>query len=469
MPLRTMMLLVTALLLPLSSQGSPVVDITTHGALGDGKTLNTKALQAAVDQCAAQGGGKVVVPAGTFLTGSVELKSNVTLSLGPGAVLRGSGKIDDYPPIAFRHNELGQTRSLLWAMNQTDIRITGEGTIDLNDGAFFDFNQYRTNLTLSSGVELDERQRHETEASLAGPRPTQPIFFHRCQRLRADGVTIRNAPCWTITFSVCRDIHVSHLTVANNLRTGNCDGLHFCGSKNAAITDCIFSCGDDCIAITGITDWDEVAENFVIANCIMTSRSAALRLGHQASKVRNVAVNNLVIRDTNRGFAMFARDKGWVENVRIHNVVLETRLFAGGWWGKGEPLVLCAAGSGHIQNISVSNVRAESENGILVIGQQQNIRDVELRDCSFTLRYGRNRPLFKPMFELSPMPAIPAPDPKLQIPWLYATDVQGLRAANVRCSRANGEPEYSIDPLVSKVERLDVTACHPGSNLSTKP
>ena len=138
MTLRTMILL-GVLLLPITGRGSPLVDITTHGALGDGKTLNTKAIQAAVDQCAAQGGGTVVVPPGTFLSGTVELKSNITVSLSPGAILRGSGNIDDYPPIPFRHNELGQVRSLLWAIGQTDLRITGSGVIDLNDPAFIDF------------------------------------------------------------------------------------------------------------------------------------------------------------------------------------------------------------------------------------------------------------------------------------------------------------------------------------------
>lgn len=464
-----MMILVTALLLPLISQGSSIVDITSHGAVGDGKTLNTKALQSAVDDCAAKGGGTVVIPAGTFLSGSVELKSHITLCLGPGAVLRGSDKMEDYPPTGFRHNELGETRSLLWAIDQSNIRLTGDGTIDLNDGAFIDFSQYRSDPALASGVELDERQRQETVASHARPRPTQPIFFHRCERLLADGVTIRNAPCWTVTFSVCRDIQASHLRIANNLRTPNCDGLHFCGSKNVTVTDSIFSCGDDCIAITGITDWDEVAENYVIANCIMTSRSAALRLGHQASKVRNVAVNNLVIKDTNRGFAIFARDKGWVENVRIENVVMETQLFAGGWWGKGEPLVLCAAGSGRIQDIAVSHVRAESENSILFAGQNNNIREVELRDWSLTLHYGRNRSLFKPLFELWPMPPIPSPDPKLQIPWLYAADVQGLRAANVRCVRAEGEPDFSIVPVTNGLENAGFSGCQPFDNPSTQP
>jgi polygalacturonase len=335
-----LMILLAALLCPISGRGSATVDITTHGAIGDGKTLNTKAIRAAVDQCAAQGGGTVVVPAGTFLTGTVELKSNITLSLSPGAILRGSSNIDDYPPVAFRHNELGEVRSLLWAIGQTDLRITGSGVIDLNDAAFIDFSQYRSDPGMASGVDLDEAQRQETVASHARPRPTQPLFFRNCQRVRIDGVTIRNAPCWTITLAMCRDVKLSHLTIDNNLRTPNCDGIHCCACKDVIITDSLISAGDDCIALTCITDWDEVCENVVVANCIMTSRSAAIRIGHEASKVRNVNVSNIIVNDTNRGIAIFVRDRGWVENVRIDNALLQTRFIAGGWWGKGEPLVL---------------------------------------------------------------------------------------------------------------------------------
>jgi hypothetical protein len=126
-------------------------------------------------------------------------------------------------------------------------------------------------------------------------------------------------------------------------------------------------------------------------------------------------------------------------------------------------LVLGARGSGRIEGICVSNVRAESENSILVVGQEKNIRDVELRDWSIKLKYGWNRPLFKPLYELSPAPNIPAPDPTRHIPWLFATDVQGLRAAEMRCARAAGEPDFSIDPVTAAVEHLDVTGCHPGS------
>lgn len=457
------MILVTALVLPQSSMGSPVVDITTHGAIGDGKTLNTMALQAAVDQCAAHGGGAVVVPAGIFLSGSVELKSNVTLSLSPGAVLRGSGKIEDYPPIPFRHNELGQVRSLFWAIDRTDLRITGSGVIDLNDPAFIDFSQFRSDPGMASGAALDDAQRQETVASHAAPRPTQPLFFRQCQRVRIDGVTLRNSPCWTITLALCDDVKVSHLTIDNNLRTPNCDGIHCCACKDVIITDSLISAGDDCIALTSITDWDQVCENIVVANCILTSRSAALRIGHQASKVRTVLASNLIVKDTNRGIAIFAGDKGWVENVRIDNALIQTRLFAGGWWGKGEPLVVCARGSGRIEGISASNVQAECENSILIVGQERNIRDVELRDWSIKLKYGRNRPLFKPLYELSPAPNVPAPDPARHIPWLFAADVQALRATNVRCARVEGEADFSIDPETARVDQLDLTGCHPGT------
>lgn len=423
------------------------MDVTQYGAVGDGKTLNTQAFQSAVDACAAKGGGVVCVPPGVFLCGSVELKSHVTLHLGEGCVLRGSENLEDYPPIPFVHNELGAVRSLLWAMERTDLRITGCGSIDLVDRAFIDFDQCLTDSVIGSGVAYNERQRQESTAKHLA-RPTQPLFFHRCERLRIDGVTIRNAPCWTITASVSRDIKISHVTIDNNLRTPNCDGIHCCSSRDVIITDCVFSCGDDCIAVTGITDWDAISENIVIANCVMRSRSAAVRLGHQASKVRNVVVSNLVVNDTNRGLAIFAGKDGWVENVSISNLVLETRLFAGNWWGKGEPLVISARENGRIAGVAVRQVMARSENGIVIAGEHVNIRDVELSDWSLSIGYGRDRALFKPLFDLWPAEPIAAPDPAKQIPGLYAEGVLGLRAIRLRCSRAGTDHSFATDPLV---------------------
>jgi polygalacturonase len=451
------MLLLSVVLLGRVGYAERVVDITSHGAVGDGKTMNTRALQAAIDQCVASGGGTVVIPAGIYLSGSVEMKSNTTLSLSPGAVLQGSGSIADYPDVPFRNNELGTVRSLLWAIGQTNVSVTGSGTIDLNDSAFIDFTQYRSDPAMASGVELNASQRQETVASHAPPRPTQPLFFHKCQRLRFDGVRIINAPCWTLTASLSRDIKITHLTIDNNLRTPNSDGLHFCGSKEIVVSDSVISAGDDCIAVTGITDWDAVSENIVIMNCVFRSRSAALRLGHQASKVRNVIVSNLVIHDSNRGIAVFANNKGWVKDVIISGLVMDTRIIAGAWWGKGEPLVIAAGGTGTITGVSVSQVRAESDNGIVICGENENIRDVELRDWVVKTRLGANRALFKPLFDLQPLPSIPSPDPSKHIPGIFAKGVNGLRISNLRCSHTEGEP-VSNEPLTNGVSNLRLSA-----------
>ena len=420
--------------------------------------MNTKAIQRAVDDCAGKGGGMVIIPAGVFRSGSVEMKSHVTLFLLPGCVLRGSDNLDDYPPNPFHHNEMKETRSLLWAIGKIDIRITGGGEIDLNDCCFIDYEQFRSDEGMAHEVVFNERQREESTAKDL-KRPTQPIFFHDCQGLRMDGVTVRNSPCWSITASCSRDIKITSLIIKNNLRAPNSDGIHICSSRDVVISDSIFSCGDDCIAVTGITSWETISENIVISNCIMTSRSAALRFGHLASKVRNVVVSNLVITDTNRGIAIFAGKCGWVENVVISNVLMDTRQIAGAWWGKGEPLVISGEDTGRIDGISVNNVRSFSDNGVVIASQNASIRNIELRDWILELRFGNNRALFKQMFDVLPGNPIPSPDPARHIPSIYAIDVNGLRIRNFLGSRKAEGIIFSIEPITNRVTGLELKDC----------
>jgi polygalacturonase len=435
--------------------GGQTFDIRDFGAVGDGKTMNTESIRKAVESCAAKGGGKVLIPSGTYLTGSVELKSNVTLVVGEGAVLRGSDSLDDYPFIPFQHNELGKTRSLLWAIGKSGIGIEGSGIIDLNDHPFMDWDSHPPD-GLSTGHPLSEANKLETTARFLD-RPTQPIFFHNCERLRINGVTIRNAPCWTITASLCRDIKIVGITIDNNLRTPNSDGLHFCGSRDIVVADSVFSAGDDCIAVTGITDWEAVSENIVISNCTMRSRSAAIRFGHKASKVRNVVVSNLTIHDSNRGIAIKAGDGGWVKNLLISNIVTHNRIIPGRWWGKGEPLVIATDGTGLISGVSISQVRAESENGIVIAGREGSIRDVDLRDWTLKTRLGVNRALFKQVFDVQPAEPIPAPDPAKHIPGIFVAGVDGLRVWNLRCS--NESDAISVEPVIERSSGVRMSEC----------
>lgn len=439
--------------------------ITDYGAAGDGSQVNTSPIQAAVDACVSNGGGTVVVPRGVFVTGSVELKSHITLHLEQGATLRGSGDLADYPPNGFRHNEFRDTRSLLYAIGCSDIRITGDGEIDLNDDPFMYWDRIKRSPETERDVPLDGLQLADAVVENR-PRPTQPIFFHDCRRVRLDGITIRKSPSWTVTVSTSSDVKIHGITIDNNLRVPNNDGIHFCACRDVIVTDSVFYCGDDCIAVTGITNWEGVSERIVIADCTMTSHSAAVRLGHLRSKVRDVVLTNLAITDSNRGIGIFAGDDGFVENVVASNLIISTRLVAGAWWGKGEPLVICAAdsSSGRIEGISVTNVRARVENPIIIVGDKGNVRNVALSDWDMSISYGGNRELFKPVLDLQPAAVRPAPDPNERIPWLYAQDAAGIRLRNIRACRDLSERRtFAIEAAIRDVHGLEEVNVVPGS------
>lgn len=405
--------------------------VADFGARGDGKTPDTGALQAAIDACARQGGGTVSLPAGTYLSGTLELKSHIVLRLEPGAVLRGSGDLKAYRDNGFKHNEMGATTSLIYAIDRTDLRITGGGVIDLNDQPFMHWDQPRPALPPGEAAKLSDRQWKECVVQPA-QRPSQPLFFQNCRRLRLDDITIRNAPCWTLSINSSRDIRIDHLLIDNNLVVPNNDGIHFCSSQDIAVSDCIIRTGDDCLAFTGITAWDGVCERIAVTNCSLSARSAGVRLGHLASKVRNAVFSNLIITDTNRGFAIQAGDGGWVENIQVSNVVMDTRIICGEWWGKGEPLVIATSGSGRIRDVSFSNIRARSDNGIVVVGSRHSVGAIALQDWDLTLRYGLNRPLYGRFIDLQPAPTRPALDAEKRIPWLYAADVGELLVRDIR-------------------------------------
>lgn len=408
--------------------------LTDYAAHCDG-SLWTRALQAAVDACAAQGGGVVVVPPGTYLSGGVELRSHVTLEITEGAVLQGSPDLSDYPVVPFVHNEFKEVRSLLWAIGQRDIRLRGAGVIDFNHPAFMEMDQPDLRDRDAANYPLyNERQRSEMTV-VAKARPSQPIFLHDCERVGVEDLLLRQSPCWTLTLSASREV---------------------------IITGCVFRCADDCVAVGSITEWDRPSENVVISNCTMISRSVAVRIGHLASKVQNVVCSNLVISDTNRGLLICAGDGGWVRNIMASNIVLHTHLFAGFWWGKGEPLAIMAAGSGRIESVSVSQVRGESEGGLVIAGPAGSIRDVALDHWTLRLSAGGNRPLMGGWIDLQP-----APCPVLEqgrIPWLYADGVQQLQLRNVWATlNKKDASRYSIAPIVQNSSEVE------GVVLSTTP
>ncbi|WP_434691759.1 glycoside hydrolase family 28 protein [Hungatella sp. SB206] len=389
-----------------------MINIMEFGAVGDGVTLNTESIQAAVDR-ASETREAVMIPCGVFITGTVNLKGT-SLYLESGAVLKGSENLDDYPEQDYIHNELGALRAMLIIRDCDHVTIEGSGTIDFSGRAFYDTSARNVP---DSRVPFNDEQISECTYPI-GQRPNECLFFHNSQNIVVRGIKIIDAPCWTISFHECENIKVIGLTIDTDLNMPNNDGMHFCSCKGVIVSDCNISSGDDCIAISGITNWEKPCENIVITNCILRSCSKAIVIGYIYSCVRNVAISNCIIKESNRGLCIMCNDESsLVENVRVTNMIIDTVIRAGNWWGNGEPIFMMAvkhdyhiAANQHpeyktdcaIRNVCIDGVSCTGENAIGIIGQNGNIREVELKNINYVRKPSKNLSLKGETFDFSP-------------------------------------------------------------------
>ncbi len=435
---------------------SPIsqINILDHGAKADGVTKNTAAIQRAID-AAALSGGTVLIPAGVFLTGSLNLKS-ASLYLEPNAVLKGSPDLADYPPIGYRHNEMGEVTSLLYSMNTAGIRISGSGTIDFNGSVFYD--PARPNIPDYLKQPLTPEQVAECTYSYTR-RVNQPMFFYNVEGLSIEGLTLLDSSCWTMSFSHCRNVVVRSLTINTSLNIPNNDGMHFSACNGVFIQGCHITSGDDCIALSSITDWATPCENFIISDCILHSCSKALVLGYMYSHVRNVVVNNCIIHASNRGFSiMSGAGVGRVENVTVNNLSIDTRIRAGNWWGNGEPIFLMgiehdngglssiqaqkpARRTQHcIQNISINNVVCTAENAIGIVGDGTSVRGITLSNIRFLSKPSANIGLKGRTLDTSPSPHF------IDVPATCFLKIVGVE--DVTLLNVVGDVENGVDQIV---------------------
>ena len=428
-------------------------DVRAYGAVGDGSTKDTTAIQAAVDACGAAGGGTVYFPAGKYLCGSIELRDGVTLYVEKNAVLKASGDLEDYIDITARLGELpvelleeGNTFSFIYALHARRVGLDGDGIIDMSDEAFNDFDKmmYSPDIPLES---MDEQQKQEgVYAYHYGKRPTPPLYFFHCTDVSVRRLTLHHAPFWTVNFYGCQRVTITGVTVDNRLNVANCDGIGISGCEDVIVSDCHITSADDCIAIGG--DCRRVC----ITNCTLRSRSSAVRIGYKQGLLRDIVISNLSLHDCNRAFIIQAADDCAVENVLIQNVVMNTRLFAGEWWGKAEALSISSVrGKGHIRRVVMSNVVGQCENGIVICGQEQgNVSDIVLRDWMLTICDGPNRAVasYVDLQDEARLPIRPG-----TIPWRYCVNARNVRFENVQVWKA--DDRLDITPYEENAEILD--------------
>lgn len=385
-----------------------IYDIKAYGAVGDGRTVSTKALQSAIDACNAAGGGEVRVPPGTFIIGTVYLKSNVHLYLQSGAIIRGSSNLDDYEPYTPEKPFVPIHKGMFFAEDAENITISGAGQIDGNGDVFFELDKAKKlDATTTQYTRQKENFRRVASGIGDGPvvprdRPYQMFVFSNCRRITVKDVFITNAPFWCLHFADCDSVHVSGIRLWTNMLAPNADGIDVTSSRNVSIDNCDIRAGDDAIVITGYDHHFEilgykrlrhVSENIVVSNCNLQSYSSGIRIGFlDQNTVRNVHVSNVNITNSTRGVGIFLRDEGSLENITFSNLYIETKLRTGDWWGNGEPVHISAirgkenVALGKIKNVKFNHIIAKGEAGMLVYGTPESvIENISFHNVDFEL------------------------------------------------------------------------------------
>lgn len=397
--------------IPVFAQGgsaqtpAPDCHVQAYGAIGDGRTLNTTAINAAVADCDKRGGGTVVVDSGTYRTGTIRLLDNITLKLEPGSTLLGSEDLADYPRISKASED--RDTALIIAEHVHNIAIVGEGTIDGNGRAFTDkdkphFDPYFEAAQTRQGEALVDRMRQTREGPvLMRPRPGVLVLV-----LHSDGIIVRDihvidSPNWAIKLMCSEHISVTGIDVRNNILVPNNDALDISNSRNAIVANSLLEAGDDALVVGGpcADGWcQQTTENVTVSNVILRSRSAAIRIGPAAKDVRNLVFENVIIRDTNRGINIQARAGETVENLIFTNVVSETRLIDGPWWGSGEPVSITVAKwayppwadsptMGFVRHVRFNSMIARSQSPIVLYSLEPgHIEDVQFTDLTLTMQ-----------------------------------------------------------------------------------
>ena len=368
-------------------------DVRTFGAAGDGHTKDTAAIQKALDACA-KTGGRVTVPAGKYLTGSIYLGDNTELHLREGAEILGSPDLDDYnaddayPQNFCSPREGWSGKHLILAIERHNVSITGRGTIDGNGRAFFETEPYRyCKICWRDGY-----------CQVRGPRekmgrPGQEIVFVECAGVTVRDVTFRDMSCWSCLFHGCEDVTVGGVTVRNGLRNMNTDGFDVDSCRNVRIGDCDITTGDDAIAIRGVPtylkDKTKVCENIRVSNIVCRVSADGVRVGVGNGIIRNVHVSDMTIERAGRGlhvqccYVKKKKNKVNVKGVDISNVTFERIKVR-----NAAEAVLVGAGypgsRAKLANIRFDRIDAEFFAPCIVAGNgATRARDVSFSDCTF--------------------------------------------------------------------------------------
>lgn len=368
-----------------------IYNIEEKGAIGDGKTLNTKLIQSVIDECAQNGGGTLVIPGGIFLSGALFLKPGVNIELQEGSVLKGSTDINDYPKINTRiegHFELWRA-ALINGDHVDHLRISGAGTLD-GSGKPFWLEFYRRR----------EADKKTTNLNVERPRL---MFIQHSMDVKISGVTFLNSGFWNLHLYRCEDVTVENcrfqapaVSKPDN-HAPSSDGIDIDSSTDIVIRHCSFSVGDDCIALKGskgplaMQDKDSPSvERIQILDCLFEAGGGIVTFGSEATIVRDVQIKRCITRGPTVLRLKLRPDTPQLyENLTMEDITMENGgvIFKVSPWTQYFDLKGQEAPTALVHNIRISRVHGTGAGLGEITGHDKAvIKDILLKDVTVQLK-----------------------------------------------------------------------------------
>ena len=339
--------------------------------------LATKALQQAIDNLSNIGGGTLVIPAGTYTTGTVFLRSHVHIELQHGATWLGSANIEDYAELSWGHNKDRQPWHLIYADKVENVAITGLGKIDGGSENFW--QEYEKD---ASGNMLEPRWIKAKDKKIS-----PLIDINNSDNIVVKDITLVTGGGWNLHLFDCDNIKIHGVRVMNNIYSPNSDAIDLTGCRDVSISDCHIKTCDDAIVLKTLED-SRTCERVSVTNCVIETLCVGIKMGANESykDMRNFSVSNCVFHGTSRFFALYSKNGGSLENITITNISGDTN--AKLVFNRPIQIMLQRNNQGtigSIRNVLISNVACDTDGRILITADEGGIMDnITLRDISLS-------------------------------------------------------------------------------------
>ncbi len=401
-----------------------VFDVAKYGAAGDGRTLDTAAIQKAIDAAAGSGAPAQVLIRGKkkYLVSTLVLKSKIDFHLADDAELIVSTNKSDYP---------AGSEGVITANGADSLKISGTGNIN--------------------GQALKFMTRFDKEGDwwIFGPFRPKIFILTACKGLEVNGISFSQAPQWGLHMVSCEHVLVDHLKIRNNLDVPNCDGIDPDHCRDVEIRNCDIVCGDDGIVIKSTREaaGRGACANITVKDCVIETKDSGLKIGTETvDPIHDIRFERCEIKSCCRGLTIQLRDEGDVSNITFTDIRFISHYAAPPWWGRGEAISLTAIPRkpgvkvGKIHDIHFRNIKGRAENSARIDGvPESRIRNVTMENVN--LNFDRWTKYPGPVFDNRPTTAMPDIE-QHKTPGIMIRNADGVELKDVGVTWGKDSPDY---------------------------